>query len=153
MPERASDPTEIVDRYISGTRLRLRRAEQAGAVLFKLGQKVRVDEQSPEVVKITNIYLDQEEYDVLRLLPAAELRKTRMQVAEGDRTFAVDVFHGPLAGVILAETELASTEPRLARPAFAAVDVTDDDGYAGGTLAVAGPPRLAGDERRSAREP
>jgi CYTH domain-containing protein len=39
--------------------------------------------------------------------------------------------------MILAEVELAADEPRLPLPPFADVDVTDDDRYAGGSLAAA----------------
>lgn len=153
VPEGASSPTEIVDRYINGTRLRLRRAEHDGTVLFKFGQKVRVNEASPELVNLTNIYLGEPEYDVLAGLPAHELRKTRLQLADGGRTFAVDVFHGSLAGLILAETELDEAEPLLPRPVFAIADVTHDDRYSGGALAQAGLPTDGPDQHDKGREP
>ncbi len=77
VPPGALRPAAIIDRYISGTRLRLRRSESAGEVVFKLGQKIRSDPSDPEVLKLTNLYLSAEEYAVLAALPAGESRKTR----------------------------------------------------------------------------
>ncbi|MFE4461994.1 hypothetical protein ACFROC_31980, partial [Nocardia tengchongensis] len=41
MPTQASDPRLIEDRYIVGTRLRLRRVEVGAQVVYKFCQKVR----------------------------------------------------------------------------------------------------------------
>ena len=130
--------TEIADRYIAHTRLRLRRAEaRDGTVVFKLGQKVRADPADPEVVKLTNIYLSEDEYDVFAALPAAELRKTRRRMAWDGRQVAIDEFHGRLHRLVLAECELEAGEPYLSVPPFALSDVTSDDRYSGGALARA----------------
>lgn len=85
---------KIVDRYIRNTRLRLRHTESDEQIVFKLGQKVRLDANDPETVKLTNVYLSREEFAVLASLPAAELRKTRWRVAWEGKTVAVDQFHG-----------------------------------------------------------
>jgi len=53
--------------------------------VFKLGQKVRLDVNDPETVKLTNVYLSDEEFAVLASLPAAELCKTRWWVAWAGR--------------------------------------------------------------------
>jgi CYTH domain-containing protein len=136
LPPDLSAPTEIYDRYLSGTRLRLRRTENAEGVVYKLGQKVRVDEANAERVKLTNIYLSATEYDVVAALEARELRKTRRSLLFDGRTFAIDEF--ATLGLILAEVELDADEDRLPVPPFADADVTDDDRYSGGSLA-AGP--------------
>src|SRR4051794_37079203 len=73
VPPDAGRWAEIVDRYILGTRLRLRHTESDEQIVFKLGQKVRLDANDPETVKLTNFYLSQEEFAVLTSLPAAEL--------------------------------------------------------------------------------
>ena len=137
VPPEAQRWAAIVDRYIRGTRLRLRHSETDEQIVFKLGQKVRLDGHDPETVKLTNIYLSHEEFAVLESLPAAELRKTRWQVAWEGKTVAVDEFHGPLDGLVLAEVELAPGDRRLARPPFAVRDVTNDDRFSGGELALA----------------
>ena len=61
----------IDDRYLLGTRLRLRQVEEAGqAPLGKLGQKVRLDPATPSTVAPTTVYLTPTEYDVLAVQPA-----------------------------------------------------------------------------------
>jgi CYTH domain-containing protein len=54
----------------------------------------------------------------------------------GAGRYVVDVFAGPLAGLILAELELGDDEPPVARPPWALVEVTGDDRYSGGRLAA-----------------
>lgn len=75
-PVELDDPRHIVDRYIEGTRLRLRQITGDGPAGYKLGQKVRVNEHDPSIVMLTNIYMTIEEYERLVTLPAAEIRKT-----------------------------------------------------------------------------
>lgn len=137
VPAGAGRDAEILDRYITGTRLRLRRVERQGEIVCKLGQKVRVEDDRPEVVKLTNIYLAAAEYAALLALPAAAIRKTRWRLTHEQRPVAVDRFHGRHDGLVLAEVELSPAEPRLDLPGFAIEDVTDDDRYSGGRLALA----------------
>lgn len=125
----------IIDRYLRGTRLRLRRMEDAGAVVYKLGQKVRTESDRPERNKLTTIYLSVEEYSVLGRLDGDDIGKTRWRWTGPGQPLAVDVFHGHLTGLILAECELTDLEPRRAPPPNAVAEVTDDDRFAGGTLA------------------
>jgi CYTH domain-containing protein len=136
VPDGCGRGSEIVDRYIRGTRLRLRRAETRGEVVFKLGQKVRVDPADPEVVKLTTIYLSHDEFDTLAVLPAGEVSKTRWTLEWGNMTVAIDEFHGRLRGLVLGEAELDPGAELLALPAFAVRDVTHDDRFSGGALAL-----------------
>jgi len=112
-------------------------AARAQPGTYKLGQKVRDDPGSPEIVRLTNIYLAEEEYSALLLLPAAELRKTRSQTFWADRAVAIDRFHGRLDGLMLSEVELLPEDPLLPMPPWAAEDVTNNDRFSGGALAVA----------------
>lgn len=130
-------PRDIVDRYLDGTRLRLRRVGGTGdePSLYKLGQKVRADLDDPSAVMLTNIYLDEDEYDRLLVLPAAELHKTRHELERDDDRFAVDVFGGELDGLVLAEIELDPDTPPTLPPPRAVADVTTDDRFSGGRLA------------------
>lgn len=128
-PADAGPPVEIYDRYINGTRLRLRRVERDGAVVYKLTQKVPFGDDS---VKITNSYLSADEYEVFATLPAREIRKTRRQVRFADHDMAVDEFDH---GLLLGEVELAADEPYLPLPPFAKRDVTTDPAFTGGGLA------------------
>ena len=57
----AGDAREIVDRYVIGTRLRLRSVTADGATAHKLGGWVRPDPDDPMLVMHTSLYLSQEE--------------------------------------------------------------------------------------------
>jgi CYTH domain-containing protein len=105
-------------------------------VVWKLGQKVREEDTSPEMVNLMNIYLGEHEYAVFAGLNASTLSKTRWRWDCSSRTIAVDAFRGVLAGLILAEVELRVGDERLGAPPSALADVTDDDRYPGGALAA-----------------
>ncbi len=137
VPTDAQPACEILDRYIIGTNLRLRRVETGQDITLKLCQKIRTEPTDPEVVKLTNIYLSVTEYAVLATLPAAELRKTRWRLKCNGATVSVDEFHGRHRGLLLAEVELGIIEKRMRTPAFAVREVTNDDRFSGGALAFA----------------
>ena len=87
----------IVDRYIDGTALRLRKqSEDSGPVLFKLTQKIPARSSGAQQGLITTMYLTEEEYCVLARLSAKTLSKTRHSVPP----FGVDVFEGTLRGLL-----------------------------------------------------
>jgi len=145
------DPTEavavrhLVDRYIIGTRLRLRlQVEEGGPTLRKFTQKLPDPEPRTRGRQglLTNTYLSEDEYDVLAALPALELRKTRYSVAP----FGVDVFEGPRAGLVLAEIEFPTEDEadRSPIPATSVVEVSHDPRFTGGRLV-----RTGADELRS----
>lgn len=129
---------EILDHYLTDTRLRLRRMQSDEEVLWKLGQKVREPDELPGLVKLTNIYLSEQEYLALIDLDARSLRKTRWHWDFSGRSMAADDFHGPLSGLVLAEVELSLDDERLPMPPGGIADVTDDDRFSGGTLAALG---------------
>lgn len=134
-PDLDGPPIEILDHYVNNTRLRVRRAERGSCLAFKLGQKVRVDPDDPEIVKLTNIYLDEREYTALMQMEGAQLAKNRWRVDVHGSTVVVDVFGGSLEGLVLAETELPMDAEPVPAPPFALVDVTHDDRFSGGALA------------------
>jgi CYTH domain-containing protein len=136
LPPDRRDPVEILDRYLVGTRLRLRRMQSGQETVRKLCQKVRVRGDSPEVVKLTNLYLSEEEYSAFLILDALELSKTRWVSNLAGHKLSADAFHGVLEGLVLAEEELGEGVERLDPPPSAAADVTDDDRFSGGALAA-----------------
>jgi CYTH domain-containing protein len=138
LPRHRHDPVEILDHYLTDTRLRLRRMQSDNEVLWKLGQKVRERSGSPELVKLTNTYLSEQEYLTLINLDARMLSKTRWHWEFSGRSMAADDFHGPLGGLVLAEVELGPDDERLGMPPGAFADVTDDDRFSGGALASLG---------------
>lgn len=137
VPEQARFRSEILDRYLQGTRLRLRRVTLPDRVVYKLGQKVRLVAGDPERVKLTNIYLTAEEYDTFATLSGAEIAKERFVMPWGPADLAVDRFQGRLDGLVLAEAELGPEDGLHELPPFALADVTHDDRYSGGALAHA----------------
>lgn len=132
----------ITDRYLTGTRLRLRRVDHlaGGTTEFKLTQKIPAGRPGPARGLITNMYLSAAEYDRFAGLPAAELAKARASVPP----LAIDVFDPPLDGLVLAEAEFGADEDALGfvAPRDSVAEVTDDDRFAGGRLAQATRPEL-----------
>ena len=136
----ADEGWQIVDRYIVGTHLRLRRADSLGSreVIYKLGQKQVVSPPDFATMTMTSIYLSAGEYKLLMALPARELVKRRYALLEDGRTFSVDAFAGSLAGLVLAEVGFATRaemEPSWPLPAWLAREVSDDVRFTGGALA------------------
>lgn len=128
----------IQDRYLRGTRLRLRVVDEQDRVrVYKLGQKVRLDESSPADLAHTTMYLGDTEFAVLARLPADTLEKTRLLVDADGAKVAVDCFHGVLAGLVLAEVDLGVDGGMpSAVPGDPVREVTADERFTGGALAV-----------------
>jgi len=129
--------TLIEDRYIDGTRMRLRRMSRPdlGETKWKLTKKY--DTERPEARPIVTAYLTAAEYEVLTALPARVLVKRRYHLPIDGRFWSLDVFEGLLAGLEVVETE-ADDEAALAAlvpPAWATKEVTHDVRYQCGALA------------------
>jgi len=126
----------ITDRYIEGTRLRLReQRDEAGTVTFKLTQKLPSPGKEARQGLITTMYLTAGEFAVFEQLPAKKLVKTRYSLPP----FGIDVFDGRLQGLILAEAEFdsAAAARSLVLSSFAAREVSGDHRFTGGRLACA----------------
>jgi CYTH domain-containing protein len=124
---------EIDDRYLDGTRLRLRRMAQVGGpTALKLTQKLPAPDGHGRQGALTTLYVSEDEYAALAALPAATLSKTRLSIAP----YGVDVFRGHLEGLCLAEVEFESEQDAAAfRPAvFCRAEVTADRRFTGGEL-------------------
>jgi CYTH domain-containing protein len=137
LPTNVTDERVIVDHYWTGTTLRLRVIQERDGVVYKLCQKVRVDKERPELVKITNIYLSDREFHALSVTPASIVTKSRWTATSQGVEYAVDEFKGRHSGLVLAERELRGDEPRDIGPEFALREVTDANEYSGGWLATA----------------
>ncbi len=74
---------------------------------------------------------------MLALTRTRLLDKTRYIVPFEGRNWEVDVFHGELAGLILAEVELPAADAKVALPPFVGPEVTGDPRYYNSTLALA----------------
>jgi CYTH domain-containing protein len=138
-PSAVTASRRITDRYLPGTRLRLRRVDHSGsgAREFKFTQKVPAGRPGFVQGLITNTYLSAAEYDLLATLPAEVLSKTRLSVPP----LSVDVFDPPLHGLVLADAEFGTDEaaqsfllPADLLPAAVIAEVTDDARFTGGSL-------------------
>jgi len=126
LPDAVSEPRLIEDRYVTGTRLRLRRVTDDRGEVRKLGHKVRVDDEGASAVWHTSLYLDDAEYEVLSALEASTITKRRWSLRGGG---CADEFLGPLHGLVLLEGERPFDAPPPA------VEVTTDVRFTGGALA------------------
>jgi CYTH domain-containing protein len=139
-----ADGWAILDLYIEGTRLRLRemRSLVGGGVERKLTKKADLS-QDRRVV--TTIYLTEDEYALLASLPGHAIQKVRRSLHLDGVTVSVDVFDGPLRGLVLAEAEFPSDAEMAAfpSPTFALREVTAELSYSGGVLVRGGRPEEA----------
>lgn len=127
---------KIVDRYIAGTTLRLRRQiDDKGSIVSKLTQKIPTGRNGALRGVITTMYLTDREFEVFAALAATVLTKTRYSVPP----FGIDVFDGQLSGLVLAEVEFNSGSEASAftPPSFVEHEVSSDDRFDGGRLASA----------------
>jgi CYTH domain-containing protein len=133
LPDGVSRTARIADRYLTGTRLRLREVvEQDGTVVHKLGHKVRLT-SGPQEVACTSMYLDDAEWAALGRLPAAVLRKTRHWVERDGILVVVDEHED---GSLVAEIDDADL-PAAGVPAWLVVlrDVSGEEDWTGAALA------------------
>lgn len=119
-----------------GVTVRLRIADDVAALTIKgPGSLVRPEYEYPLPAMEAREMLD-------LLCAGRRLVKTRHSVPHGGLTWEVDVFEGPLAGLVIAEVELPDPAHDLPLPPWAGREVTDDPRYANAALAsAAAPPR------------
>jgi CYTH domain-containing protein len=105
-------------------------------VTCKLTQKYTHTPGNFASVVITNTYLTELEYRIFAVLAADELRKDRYRYIVDGRQYAVDCFHGELAGLVLAEIEFATDQDlsTFRPPSFVLADVTGEEMFTGGRL-------------------
>lgn len=135
VPEGVARASTITDRYIVGTRLRLREVRGGdGVIVRKLGQKVRTHE-GPGEIACTSIHLDDAEWELLSRLPARVLQKRRHHVRRDGLTLVVDELAD---GTLLAEID-DGDEPAVPVPAWLDVirDVSGEETWTGASLAAA----------------
>jgi CYTH domain-containing protein len=141
-PSAITDSRRITDRYLPGTRLRLRRVDYSNgeAPEFKFTQKVPANRLGHVQGLITSTYLSAAEYDLLATLPAEVLSKTRLIIPP----LSIDVFDPPLHGLVLADVEFTTDDAAKSfpEPPEAIAEVTDDARFTGGNLVRAPRPDL-----------
>lgn len=129
----------IEDVYLAETRMRLRAITHADGqrAEFKLCKKYPSDDMLAGPV--VNLYLSAQEHAVLAGLPGGSVRKRRYSMPWAAWTFSIDVFEGPLSGLILSEVEADSVDDvgRIALPDWVSREVTADPFFTGGALSQA----------------
>jgi len=149
VPAGLSNPRQISDPNIDGTRLRVRSVETPEGLVLqrKLGHRRRVAEEDPTVIWHTSLYLNEAEYEMLSSLPGRTLTKTRWTVDADGGSSSVDVFGGVLVGLVMLEVDLAHIDGLNAftAPSWAGPDVTHNETSTAGPLA-----RLSADELEEA---
>lgn len=133
LPDGVHGTKEISDRYVIGTRMRLREVREIdGTVVRELGHKVRVGE-GPAEVACTNFYVNADEWTVLLTLPALTVHKKRHMIQRDGWTLAVDE-HGD--GTLVAEID-DGDQPSSDVPGWLDVleDVSEDERWTGAALA------------------
>ncbi len=133
VPAGVAGTAAIVDRYLIGTRLRLREVRRGdGTVTRKLGHKVRLTD-GPAEVACTTCYLDDQEWAVLARLPARTLRKTRHLVRREGWVVAVDEHED---GTLVAEIDDGDRAGEAVPDWLDVVaDVSGDEAWTGAALA------------------
>ncbi len=126
----------IEDKYLRGTRLRLRVVTETTSRNRVIKLTKKADSPSPYLRTLSRILLSPEEYRILDALDGDRLTKTRHHCWHIGRIFAIDVFDRHLVGLILCEVEATSLDDLMqARPpAFARREVTDDPFFSGANL-------------------
>jgi len=133
LPAGVTSTSDIVDRYLTGTRLRLREVREAdGSIVRKLGHKVRLG-SGPEEIACTNLYLDEAEWALLEALPARTLRKRRHLVVREGWRVTIDEHED---GTLVAEID-DGDRPSQGVPQWLDItrDVSDDEAWVGAALA------------------
>jgi CYTH domain-containing protein len=128
IPDGVVATRQITDRYVTGTRLRLREVREGETVVRKLGHKVRLTE-GPGEVACTNLYLDGAEWAVLQDLPGTTISKTRRLVEREGWRVAVDEHED---GTLVAEIDDGESPGTDVPPWLEVIrEVTDDETYTG----------------------
>lgn len=143
------DFVRLRDRFVAGTRVRLRRVERPDGTELqsKIGQKLDDARIPPDPAhrRLTTIYLEPGEGAAFAGVPGTDAVKRRHLLHERTHVWAIDVWESPVsaAGLVLAEVEADDDETLAAAapPAsWAAREVTHDPAYAAPALAARGRP-------------
>ena len=131
---------ELLDHYLTGTRMRLRKLVdcESGKVTYKLAKKYGAQyEDGVRWEPIVNIYLSAGEYSLFAAFPHFGLRKRRHLLEITEITYGVDILE---SGLVMVEAEFPSIgAAREAKPPpFADAEITGNPEYEGARLARGG---------------
>ena len=134
----SSGHLQILDRYISGTRLRLRQVRVPGTDRYTRILQQRIVLPKGIEVKVADIHLDDNEYALFEPISRFEVRKNRYFHEFDLVPLAFDVYLGPLAGLKLAVAEFETSDEAeaMTAPDFSVHEVTHLPAFFGENLAV-----------------
>ena len=142
-PQLHGPAIQITDRHLTGTRVYLRKAIHTdGNTALRLCKQSAAGASGGAAIAIEE--LTPHDFVLYEHMEANVITKRRWHVETGGAAVAIDVFSGPLQGLVLCEVA-AAVEAEIAAfeaPAWARTEVTSDPFFAGGTLAFATPDHL-----------
>ena len=150
----ASGHLQILDRYIAGTRLRLRQVRIPGTDQYTRMLQQRIVLPNEIEIKLAEIHLNDIEYSIFESIERSEVRKNRYFHEFDQIPMAFDVYLGQLQGLklALAEFETLDEAERMSMPEFSSHEVTHHPSFIGENLAASSfgdlplePGRPAGD--------
>ncbi|MEW6295330.1 MAG: hypothetical protein AB1467_03470 [Candidatus Diapherotrites archaeon] len=133
---RKCESIELIDIYIP------REAEHPTLRIRKKGEKREITKKEPTHKEDSSkqaehtIHLTEKEYDALTKIKGKKLWKKRYKYPYNGRTAEIDVFQGPLKGLVLIDFEFNTEGEKkdFRMPEFCLADVTQEKFAAGGML-------------------
>jgi CYTH domain-containing protein len=136
---RNSAHLQITDNFVSNTRLRLRkiRTPETKERRWFLSRKVHPVPGTLSASEDVTMELSAYEYEVLAVFEGNEIRKNRYEYDHDGRSYFLDLYLGPLWGLIIAKTLCESDDDpeSFPNPAFAVADVSEDPMFSAPRLA------------------
>lgn len=125
---------QISDNYLAGTHLRLRKIREPYENTWTFIVQKR--QFSASSVIVAEIYLDDREYGHFQQFEGREIRKNRYFHEFDMAAFAIDVYLGPLKGLLIAQSEFDAPDKmdQFIPPPFCKVEITNDESYLGEQL-------------------
>lgn len=135
---RASSHLQIFDNYILDTRMRIRsvRVPETKEWTWILQQGFPENDSDLMSWKTADIFLNEAEYHTFETFEGREIRKNRYFHEYDGKTFAFDVFIGPLWGLRIARIDFESVDEMRAfePPPFTMIEVSDMPLFLGTSL-------------------
>lgn len=119
-------PSRIVQGYLSNKKectVRVRIKNEKGFLTIKGENKGIVRDEFEYEIPLT------EAEKMLDLFIEKKIDKDRYKIAFEGKIWEVDVFHGKLSGLILAELEVSSEDEKFTLPDWVTEDVSTNPGY------------------------
>ena len=134
----ASSHLQLFDNYIESTRLRLRKIRDpySRSWTWVLQQHFRPADSEYAAAKLSEIHLNENEYQAFAQFEGREIRKNRYFHEFDNVSVTFDIYLGDLFGLCTARVDFGSREnvDAFDAPSFAVFDVTTDEFFEGAHL-------------------